>query len=267
MQGFYMYCVGAKDNNWSRMKHFTLPVMGRTLDFESVPYRNVEAIVSKVALQDFEGPRAQKLLKDEQWLKEKVLVHEQVVEEIMRRTPPIVPFKFGTIFRSREKLTQMLKDHYSRFHLLIKRFQDRQEWGVKMFSNVNLLDRALRHAEPELMRFTQKIKGQSAGKKYFFEKEFEARLKDTIEERQRAASQELMTQLATVSEESVCNQVLPRAYTGREDDMILNSALLLKEGDIGNFKRVIARWEHSHNKEGFSIEFTGPWPPYNFTHL
>lgn len=267
MQGLYTYCVGKKGQCWSRMKHFSIPITGRSVDLEVVPYQDVEAIVESVSLQEFEGDALRKHLENEQWLKEKVLAHEQVVEEVMRRTPPIVPFKFGTIFRSREKLTAMLKDHYPRFHLLLKHFQGRQEWGVKLFSNTARFVSAIRRINPELIRVTKKMKGQPAGKKYFLEKEFEAQLKGKAEESQQARVDDMVRQLSPLYEQCVHNQVLPQTLTGKGEEMILNAAMLVKDERVAAVQQCVARWNRSHRKEGLLAELTGPWPPYNFTKL
>lgn len=264
MQGLYAYCVGKKGQRWSRMKHFSIPITGRSVDLTVVPYRDIEVIVGIVPLNEFADDALRKHLEDEQWLKERVLAHEQVVEEVMRRTPPIVPFKFGTIFRSREKLLAMLKDHYARFHLLLRHFQGRQEWGVKLFSNTHVLLSAIRRADPELRRFTQKMKGQPAGKKYFLEKEFETRLNEMTLTKQRMLAHDLLQALLSCSNEYIENQILPQALTGKEDEMILNVALLVKCAEVLQFQQIIAQWNRTHRKEGFSVERTGPWPPYNF---
>lgn len=267
MYGFYIYCVGVKDEQESRMKHFTIPITSHSVDLEVVPYRNIEAVVGRVPLQDFTEPQLGKHLENKQWLKENVLAHEQMVEEVMRRAPPIVPFKFGTIFRSRGNLTAMLKDQYSRFNLLLKRFRGRQEWGVKLFSHTALLTHAIKRADPELMQITQKMKGQPSGKKYFFEKEFEAQLKEKVEASQHARADDLVRQLSPLYEQCIHNQVLPQALTGREDEMILNVAVLVKEKREAAVRQCIALWDRSHRKEGLLAELTGPWPPYNFTKL
>lgn len=267
MSGFYLYCVRAKNNHRSKTKHFTPLVAGRTFEFEAVPYRDVEAIVSKVALEDFEGPKAQKLLKDEQWLKEKVLSHEQVVEEVMGRTPPVIPFKFGTVFRNREGLTRMLKAHHPRFQKLLTHLRGKQEWGVKLFSNPNILAQATRRADQKLAHLAAMMKGKPSGKQYFLEKELEMQLKEKVEESQQAQADDLVRQLSLFYEQCVNTPVLPKTLTGRDEEMIVNAALMVREEGVAGVRQCVAEWNRLHCQEGFSAELTGPWPPYNFAHL
>lgn len=249
------------------MKQFVIPIMGRCIDLEVVPYKDVEAVVGRVSLQDFTEPNLRKHLEDEQWLKEKVLAHEQIVEEVMRRTPPIVPFKFGTIFRNRGKLTAMLKTQYPMLQTLLERFQGQQEWGVKLFSNMKIFVPTIRRANPELRRLTQKMNSQSTGKKYFLAKEMEAQLQEKAEQSQQARADDLLRQLSPLYEQYVHNQVLPQTLTGRNEEMILNAAIMVKEERVAAVKQCVEKWNRSHHKEGFLAELTGPWPPYNFSQL
>lgn len=267
MQGLYTYCVGTKDKRWSRMKHFTLPVAGRTLDLAVVPYRDVEAVVGEVPLHEFEGTALRQHLEDEQWLKENVLAHEQIVEEVMRRTPPIVPFKFGTIFRSQKRLRHMLKAHYTRFQTLLAYFEGKQEFGVKLFSNVPVLRRSVQQDDRAYSRFAEKIQKQPPGKKYFLEKELAAKCKEKMEEKELAAAESLQVLMTPLCDQYVADKILSRRFPGRDEELIANAALFIEDTSIDTVMESLNHWNRLHGKEGVTAELSGPWPPYNFATL
>jgi len=47
--------------------------------------------------------------------------------------------------------------------------------------------------------------------------------------------------------------------------MILNAAYLILEEEIEGFKKEAGDLNRRMEGEGFYLEFSGPWPAYNFT--
>lgn len=267
MQGFYIYCVGGKSTHWSRLKQFAIPITDRSIALEVVSYKNVEAVVGQVPLQDFTEPNLRKHLANEQWLTEKVLAHERIVREMMLGTPPIIPLKFGTIFQSRARVQQMLKKHYSRFQNLLEQFTGRHEWGLKIFSRPQILKRKITAQDTDIARIVSKIKKQSAGKKYFFEKELEAKYREKIEEKERAAAENLQGLIVPFCDQYVSNNVLSRRFPGQDGELITNATLLIVDTSIDELRQYLNHWNQLHDKAGLTAELSGPWPPYNFVQL
>lgn len=261
-----MYCVVRKHQPGQEEKRFSVSTAGKR-KLTAVSYQDIEAIVAEVPMREFVGEEARRRLADEQWLQRNALTHAQVVEEVMRSSPPVIPFKLGAIFRSRSRLKGMLQEHYARFQELFRRLQGKQEWGVKVFCHAPRLARQLKKTDQELVRLAGTLKGKSAGRKYFLHMRFEALLNARIAEAQQAGVRDLMEARAPWYEERVDNEVLPKALTGRKEDMILNAACLVGEDDGEKVRRCLKEWNGVYQKEGFIAECTGPWPPYNFAAL
>lgn len=269
MNGLYVYSVGSCNQDFCRMQRFVLPVAGGDVALETIPYRDIEAIVKKVPLKefDFKNPAAKKRFENTQWLRKQVLEHEAVAEALMQHTPPIVPFKFATVFRSRNRVQQSLKTHYCQIKELLEHFRGRSEWGIKLFSNTQRLTRKLIQEDQELRALSKKMKQDSAGRQYFLKKEQEAQVKEKAHMKQDKAASDLLRILSPLYEEQVLNQVMPGTLTDRKEDMIINAALLVSDEHRKQLSDKLKKWNQKYKGEGFQAELTGPWPPYNFAKL
>lgn len=249
------------------MRHFTLPIYGRALDLEVVAYKDIETIVGRVSLDEFKGLAALARFENEQWLKENILAHEQIVREVMLKTPPIVPFKFGTIFQSRFRVEQMLKKYHRRFQDLLAQFTGKYEWGLKLFSHPAVLKRKISRQAPDIARIVSKMKKQSSGKKYFLEKELEAKYKEKMEKKEQAAAENLQNLITPLCAQYVLNRILSRHMPGQDEELITNAALLIEDTAVDMLRQYVNHWNRLHDQEGLAAELSGPWPPYNFVTL
>jgi len=58
---------------------------------------------------------------------------------------------------------------------------------------------------------------------------------------------------------------LDKELTGRREPMVLNSAYLIPREKIENFKKEAEGLNQEIQAKGFYLEYSGPWPVYNFT--
>ena len=61
------------------------------------------------------------------------------------------------------------------------------------------------------------------------------------------------------------NDTLPRKVTGRMKEMILNAAFLVEREKVTQYCEQGKRFIEQYEFMGLDAEFSGPWPPYNFT--
>ncbi len=132
-KGLYLYCIRTKTKN----KFSAEGIDGGEIFATS--YQDLEAIVSEVSLEEFGSEEIQrKAQEDLKWIKEKAQLHEQAVEEAMKNGDEIlsiIPMKFGTIFKTKEKLAETLKKYYSKFKKTLENLVGKQEWAVKVYLN------------------------------------------------------------------------------------------------------------------------------------
>jgi hypothetical protein len=58
---------------------------------------------------------------------------------------------------------------------------------------------------------------------------------------------------------------LGKELTGRREPLVLNSAYLIPEEKIENFKEEAEGLNQKIQAKGFYLECSGPWPAFNFT--
>ena len=132
MNGICLYCIRKKVNTEFDAKG--VYDEGKTF---VLPYKNLEAVVSEVPLDEFDFEQIrQKAQEDLNWIKEKAQLHEAVIEEAMQvngKFLAVIPMRFGTIFKNKEKIQQNIETHYTKFENLLTDLQGKQEWSVKVY--------------------------------------------------------------------------------------------------------------------------------------
>ena len=55
-----------------------------------------------------------------------------------------------------------------------------------------------------------------------------------------------------------------KSTSGRDKEMVLNCALLLRRDSVRTFRQQVDRIGAAYAEQGITLEVSGPWPPYNF---
>jgi hypothetical protein len=208
------------------------------------------AVVSHVPLSEFGAEPIVDNLRDPAWLERHVRAHESVLRTALRATP-VVPFRFGTIYRSEEHVREMLSAG-ERLTEALERVRGRLEFGVKGFL-------APAPAAPEADEDES-----SAGRRYLEEKQRARRLAEEREATMAGLANASHERLAVVAEDARANPLQPREVSGIDLEMFLNGAYLVAGGREDEFRAALEALGTELGPTGAVYELTGPWPPYNF---
>jgi Gas vesicle synthesis protein GvpL/GvpF len=215
---------------------------------------DLAAITSDVPLTEFGEAAIAENLHDEFWLEEKVRAHEAVLEAALGRAP-LVPFRFGTIYRSDEHVRAMLRENAGLAEAL-ERLRGRVELGVKAFLDAEQFERSRRgEDDPE---------PASAGRAYLLRKQRDRQLAEDRTAFAAECARSSHERLAAAAEDARANAPQRPEVSGREGEMILNGAYLVPADGESAFRQVLGALEERHAAEGVRYELTGPWPAYNF---
>ncbi|MFH1525792.1 MAG: GvpL/GvpF family gas vesicle protein, partial [Bacteroidota bacterium] len=133
MEGLYLYCIKEKTE-----EHPTFSIKGIDGKGEifTLTHHELEAVVSKVSLEEFVTSEIQKRSQDDLgWIKEKALAHEKVIEEAMRNKDnvlSVIPMRFGTIFKEQTSLEETLNENYAKMKEVLDKIRGKQEWSLKV---------------------------------------------------------------------------------------------------------------------------------------
>jgi gas vesicle protein GvpL/GvpF len=204
---------------------------------------SLAAVSAEVPLAEFGEDALHDHLNDRAWLEDKVRVHDAVLQSLVGVTT-VVPLRFGTIYRDLDDVRRLLAEQSEVFEQVLERVRDRVELGVKAWFDPSRVERP---------------PAASTGREYL-----QRRRDELGSVRQAAAIAAAAHQsLAAVADDAVVNRPQARELTGRDEQMLLNGAYLVADGDE-RFAAEVALLAEEQAATGLIFELTGPWPPYNF---
>jgi hypothetical protein len=255
----YLYCVTQNE-----------PTLKDLADVAGSLYcvcnRGLYAVAGKVGTGEFGEQSLRKNLANLEWVKTKANAHESIIEAVMSNAC-VIPFKFGTLFNTDDSLKAMLVEYADEFKAILHRLQDKEEWGVKIYCNIDTLKSSVAGEDEGVLRIENEINSSTPGKAYFLNKKKAELIGDAINKRLSEYGQESFARLRRLSFAARINKLLPREVTDRSDDMVLNSAFLVDKDQVANFVDMVDDIRMRYQDKGLFVDCTGPWPPYNFCSL
>lgn len=190
--------------------------------------------------------------------------HEDVVEALMKETT-IVPFKFGTILRDEQAATKLLQDEAETFKKLLTKFTGRAEWGLKVYVDKQALMKHVVQAEPRFRSLEEQRAKLSRGAAYLLGKKMEEEVKNHVAALLAQVTEEIFQDLGKDAFEAKLNNTWQQKVTGKNKEMILNAAYLVEREKVADLRQRGKSFMEKYEFMGLEAEFSGPWPPYNFT--
>lgn len=193
-----------------------------------------------------------------------VITHQNVVDLAWKRFGNILPMHFGTIVTGDDKndvigkTVRWIDEGGENFGNLLSRVRGRAEYGVQIFWDSADLKESIIRDDPELRERRATLNNMSEGIAYLKRQGLEAivreRLTRRIDERRRALLEEVRPLVEDLNveqcdESSGDNVMILKVSCLADDDQTLKLGCLLEEFE---------------KRPGFSVRFTGPWPPYSF---
>ncbi len=253
----YLYCVTEKEPKLKEVEK-----LADKLYF--VYHQGLYAVVSIVSHNEFSEENLKKNLSDMWWIRLKVDIHERIIEGIMEGAC-VIPFKFATLFNSEDNLKMNLEGHMDEFKENLKRLEGKEEWGVKIYCDMERLKDFLNDKDEEILKIDKEINSTSSqGKAFFLKKKKEELLNIAVNKRLNEYGHGVFDRLREESIKTRINKLLPRELTERKEDMILNSAFLVDKSKVREFVQAVDYLNGEYTDIGINLDCTGPWPPYNF---
>lgn len=274
MKGFYLYCIRGQSGP---------KISGKGIDGEgeifTVPSRGLEAVVCKVSLEKFSSEKIQKKAKEDlRWIKEKAQFHEMVVEQAMNpvrnaisngvkkgnKIESVIPMKFGTIFKTKEKLEETLEKHHSEFKETLENLAGKQEWAVKVYLTRKAFEKEIRKTNEVVQEKEKEIGSLPEGMAYFVQRQVEEVVSREVAQALQNYRERFFEALKRYALTATKGKILERELTGKSLPMVLNAIFLVSEERVEGFVKEINNLAQEFKTKGFSFEYSGPWPPYNF---
>ena len=240
-RGRYVYCIIRAT---TPLKFGAIGMDEQSPEVYTINFRDMAAVVSDVPIAPLDSTR------------ENVLAHERVNETVMR-DHTVIPMSFGTIFKTRDDILELLRSAYDAFADVLAKMQDKLEFGLKVLWDREEIVRAIEQEDEDIHRLKSEISSQK-GSTYFARMQYGRLIDAALQQRSERYVAEFLQRLRDVSVASRVNRAIG-------DKMIMNAAFLVQREQEPNFDRRIKEIASRYDK--LTFKYTGPWPPYNFVNI
>lgn len=223
---------------------------------------SLQAVVSYVENGEFSAEVLSQKAEDLFWLQEKATRHMEIIRLLHERSTVIIPVKFCTVFTGEEGILNMLKEKRFEYLSLMKKLQGLDEYGVKVYINErSFLPHELEEIRSDMERL---VAGAGKGKAYMIKKNMESTLQSRKEELVVIYRERIWKVLLGLNFTGKMNKTLSGELTGKKERMILNGVFLVPRVEGLEFMNRADSSLKEQLVPGLTIEWSGPWPPYNF---
>lgn len=240
--GKYVYCIIRSD----RPREFGSIGIGGGQRVYTVGFNNLAAVVSDTPIVIYDPTR------------ENVLAHEFVNETVMREHT-VIPMSFGTVFRSEDDVSELLRSTHQAFSDVLDKMRDKIEFGLKILWEREKVIANIERDNDEIRRLKDEISRHTASSTYFARMQLGRLIESALEE------------MSTRYVDDIHNSLKPVAVASRSnkpigDLMILNAAFLVDRSQETAFDEKVKEVSRKY-EDLLRFKYSGPWPPYNFVNI
>lgn len=249
-EGVYLFCIVNSGENTS----FGDIGLEDELVY-TVPYEDIGAVVHRCCAEPYKT-------EDEEKAKDWVLTHQYVIDLTTERFGTVIPLRFDTIFKGDEATVEgWLREEYEHLKETLRKLKGKAEYGVQVYLEKGYVEDMIENNK-EIAALRRSFEGRPKGSAYLLRKRLEKMVKVRKEVEMRSMANKLYEEIAGLVDELRLEQNvrdLPEKW--KDKLMILNLSCLIQNDHrktIGDLLGEI------NGNPGFTVRFTGPWPPYSF---
>jgi gas vesicle protein GvpL/GvpF len=240
--GKYVYCIIRSD----RAREFGSIGIGGGQRVYTVGFNNLAAVVSDTPIVIYDPTR------------ENVLAHEFVNETVMREHT-VIPMSFGTVFRSEDDVSELLRSTHQAFSDVLDKMRDKIEFGLKILWEREKVIANIERDNDEIRRLKDEISRHTASSTYFARMQLGRLIEGALEEMSGRYVNDIHEALKPVAVASRSNKPIG-------DLMILNAAFLVDRAQESAFDERVKEVSRKYD-DLLRFKYSGPWPPYNFVNI
>jgi hypothetical protein len=232
-------------------------------NLKCLQFKDLFAIVKDVSSDEFSEENLKKNFADLAWIETHARDHIRIIVEVMKSST-VIPFKFGTIFISDERLGNFIADYSVSLIENLQHLKGKEEWSVKIYCDRTKLNAQIGAISQDVRNLEEEIKSSMPGKAFILKRKKVDLVEKEVQHAIGYYGQNCYDQLAILSATTRINNLLPREVTERTDDMILNASFFVQAEKVSELLTIIDQSQEKYKEVGFDIEAAGPWPPFSF---
>ena len=227
-------------------------------EVHTIPYRGFCAIVHDCPAEPYQSS-------NEETVKEWVRTHQGVLDEAQKELGTIIPMGFDTILQSKDDavspdqvVKDWLKEDSERLQFVMEKIEGRDEYGVQISYAHRVIAKQISEENQEIRKIREEMAAKSPGASYLYKQKVERTVKAEIE---KLANNWFKDFYASVKRHCDDIVVEKTKKADRSKVMLLNLSCLVAREKVDYLGKEL---EKINDIEGFSVHFSGPWPPYSF---
>ena len=188
-------------------------------------------------------------------VKDWVKTHQNVIDEASKQLGTVIPLSFDVIIKGNGKdVTLWLENESESLKKKLEKVEDKQEFGIQIFWDKEIVAKQVAEENEEIKRLKEEMKQLSKGKAFFCKQNMEKLLKKEVEKRADKEFKEFYNNVKGFVEDIKVERL-------KETNMLLSLSCLVHKDKV---KQLGVMLDKINKIEGYSVRFTGPWPPYSF---
>jgi hypothetical protein len=224
----------------------------------TVTYQDLGAIVHSCPTEPYQSL-------DDEKVKGWVKAHQSVLDTAKEQFKTIIPLGFDTILKPGDDsispdqvVRDWLKEDYDRFHAVISQIEGKDEYAVQVSYTPSLISKYMPEPSEEVKTIREQLSKKSPGIAYIYKQKLDKAIKADMERLADAWFKDFFNSI----NKHVDNVIVEKTKKLEKDKvMLLNLSCLVAKEKVVSLGEEL---EKINNMEGFSVHFSGPWPPYSF---
>lgn len=249
-EGVYLYCIV----NSGESTEFGDVGIDDKLVY-TVPHKDIGAVVHKCCAETYQTD-------DEEKAKDWILTHQYVIDLATGRCGTVIPLRFDTVFKGDDiTVERWLREEYERLRGTLRKFKGKAEYGVQIYLKKGYVEEMIENNR-EMATLRRSLEGRPKGSAYLLRKNLEKMVKVRKDVETRSLAKKFFEKIrGLVDELRLEKNVRDLPGKWKDELMILNLSCLVQHDRVNSLGDLLGE---INSKPGFTVRFTGPWPPYSF---
>lgn len=244
-EGKYVYCIipSMNDRNFG-----PIGVGGRGDEVFTIGDKDLAMVVSTHPVTRISVSR------------KNLLLHESVLEVVMKEFSSVLPIRFGTIAASGDEIRNLLNRRSYEFHKLLREMEHLVELGVKgEWTNMEVIFKEIENDNEKIRKEKKKVRTLK-GKTNLQDRENIGKMvKDALQLKKTEEAENVIDALRRACYEYKLNKTAG-------DENFMNAAFLVGRGRENEFDNIMNELGDKYeNRMKFS--YAGPFPVFNFANI
>ncbi|MBI5590035.1 MAG: GvpL/GvpF family gas vesicle protein [Deltaproteobacteria bacterium] len=195
-----------------------------------------------------------------------LLTHQRVVEAAFEQLGDVIPAGFDTILNGEgvlnpdETVQTWLNTEHDALISKLDQVSGKQEYGIQIFWDPKQIAAQISKENEAIRCLNEEIRSKPEGAAYLYRQKLAGMLKNEIEQEADRHFQSFYHIIQPVVD-ALRIEKIRKTSEAEAHQMIMNLSCLLS---LENKHRLGQNLENIAGMAGFSVNFTGPWPPYSF---